>query len=247
MSEKLTFKPVFVQNTNTRNFGVMMDRLNLDSGEGRLGMVQGKAGWGKTRTTLWWHGKSDSVYLRMQAIWSTSELDFLQKLLRELGHKTVPGRKGACFTHIVDSLIANPVPLFLDEVDRVPARFVDLVRDLTDISTAPVILIGEEGLPGQLRTNTRVWSRVAAQTEFKPMGVADVVIYAKQVAGLDLAPEVGEILHKASDGRNGGGNFRVVKRTLLTILQILNSEGGDGAAVTVDMAQTAVKTGLGGR
>lgn len=246
MSEKLTFKPVFVQNANTRNFEVMMERLNLDEGEGRLGVAHGRAGWGKTRTTQWWHGKHDSVYLRMQAIWASSELDFLQKLLRELGNKTPPGRKGACFTLIVDILTTTPMPLFLDEVDRLPGRFVDLIRDLTDISTAPVILIGEEGLTGQLRSNTRVWSRVAAQTEFRPMDVADVIIYAKQVAGLVLNQKVGEILHKASDGRNGGGNFRVVKRTILTLLQMINSQGGDGQSVTVEMANTAVKTGLGG-
>jgi len=246
MTGKLQFKPVFVQNANTRNFGVMMDRLSLDEGEGRLAVAHGRAGWGKTRTTLYQHGLIDSVYLRMQAIWSTSELDFLQKLLKELGHKTPPGRKGACFTHIVDILTTTPIPIFLDEVDRVPARFVDLIRDLTDISTAPVILIGEEGLPGQLRANTRVWSRVAAQTEFKPMGIADVILYAQKVAGLTLHQKVGEILHKASDGRNGGGNFRVVKRTVLTLLQMLNSEGADGSAVTVEMANTAVRAGLGG-
>jgi len=247
MSEKLTFKPNFVQNLNTRNFGVMMERLDLDPDEGRMAVVPGQAGWGKSRTTQWWHAQHDSVYLRMQAIWSTSELDFLQTLLRELGRKTTPGRKGACFAAIVDILINNPMPLFLDEVDRVPARFVDLLRDLTDITTAPVILIGEEGLPGQLMCNRRVWSRVAAMAEFKPLRVSDVVIYARQVAGLDLDESVAALLHQASDGKSVAGNFRVVKRAILTLLQMLNSEGGSGASVTVEMARTAVRTGLGGK
>ena len=79
----IEYKPVFIESTkNVRNFKVMMDGLELGAGEGRLGMVYGRAGRGKTRTSQWYHAHNGGVFLRMQTIWRTSELEFIRALCR---------------------------------------------------------------------------------------------------------------------------------------------------------------------
>lgn len=233
-------KPVFVEKTkNVRNFSVMMDGLALGRGEGRLGMVYSRAGRGKTRTSQWYHAHHGGVFLRMQTVWRTSELEFLRALCRELGILSAPGRKGPAFMAIVDTLIADPKPIFLDEVEKLPRYFLDVIRDLSDLSTAPVILVGEEELVSYMRINRRVWSRTYQSLEFLPISKPDIIAYVREASGLSVDNQVADVFHNAS-----GGDFRIVRRGLLSLAQIANAKQTD--QITVDMAQVAVKTGLRG-
>jgi len=233
-------KPVFVEKTkNVRNFSVMMDGLALGRGEGRLGMVYGRAGRGKTRTAQWYHAHNGGVFLRMQTIWRTSELEFLRALCRELGILSAPGRKGPAFMAVVDTLIMDPKPIFLDEVEKLPKYFLDVIRDLSDLSTAPIILIGEEELVSYMRVNRRVWSRTYQSLEFLPISKPDIITYITASSGLAIDSQVAGVFHDAS-----GGDFRIVRRGLLALTQIANAKQTN--QITVDMAQVAVKTGLRG-
>ena len=236
----IEYKPVFIESTkNVRNFKVMMDGLELGAGEGRLGMVYGRAGRGKTRTSQWYHAHNGGVFLRMQTIWRTSELEFLRALCRELGILSAPHRKGPAFMAIVDVLISNPKPIFLDEIEKLPRYFLDVIRDLSDLSTAPVILIGEEELVSYMKMNRRVWSRTFQVLEFLPISKPDIVAYIRSAAGLSVDKGVTGVFYEAS-----GGDFRIVRRGLLALIQIANAKQTD--QITVDMAQVAVKTGLRG-
>jgi DNA transposition AAA+ family ATPase len=243
---KIRFERKFVTTPNVRDFLVMMDNLELSEGEGRLGMAFGQAGWGKSRTAGWYHSNhTDSIFLRMQQVWRKSELGFLKSLLIELGNPEPKNRTVTCFNEIVDKLIENPVPIFLDEVDRLPDFFLDVIRDITDMTTAPIILIGEENLPHQLRSNRRVWSRVFHQLKFKPLELADIINYAQETTGLKFTPGVAKILYQATDGKSLPGNFRVVQRALISLVHMLNSE--NSKEVTEKIARIAIKTGLSGR
>lgn len=240
MGTKLRLKPTFVKTKNVRNFEAMMDGLALGDGEGRLAMIFGQAGRGKTRTTQWWAANNGAVYMRITSIMRGSELEFLRALCKELGDLTPPARKGACFTEIIDILIDRPRPVFCDELEKLPGSFLDLVRDISDLAMVPFVLVGEEELVAYMRRNRRVWSRTFQQMEFQPIGVADIIGYAKEAAGLVLSPEVAGVLHHAS-----AGDFRLVKRDLLSLMQIAQGKGTQD--VTREMAHTAVKSGLTGR
>ncbi len=233
-------KPVFVKTKNVRNFGVLMDGLELAAGEGRLGLVYGRAGRGKTRTCQWYTAQNDAVYLRMATVWRTSELPFLQALCTECGWQgNPPGRKAVAFTAAVDMLVQRPRPVFLDEIEKLAGWFLDVVRDLSDLSGAPIILVGEEELVSVMRRNRRVWSRTYQQLLFEPIEVRDIIVYAKEFAGLTLSPAVAGIFHKAA-----GGDFRIVRRDIINLVQILNAKGT--AECDQQTAKIAIKTGLGG-
>lgn len=240
--EKITVRPVFVEKTkNVRNFTVMMDGLALGEGEGRFGMVYGRAGRGKSRTCQWYHGHHDSIYLRMLKIWAKSDIEFLKDLARELGVMNPPHRRGICFREIIDRLIVDPRPIFLDEIERLPQAIMEICRDITDLTCAPIILIGEEELVSYMKQNRRVWSRTYRALEFLQITRADIVSYIKEATGgVTIDNGVSGILHDSA-----GGDFRLVRRDVLNLVQIANAKGT--REITEDMVKIAVKSGLSGR
>lgn len=239
MKQKIEIKPAFINTKNVRNFSAMMDGLALAEGEGRMGAVFGKAGRGKTRTAQVYAANNDCHYLRVATVWRGTELEFLRGMAKVIGIDSPPHRKGGCFAALVEHLLADPQPVMVDEIEKMPKTYLDIIRDLTDLSTAPFILIGEEDLKGMLQDHGRAWSRTYQKLEFDPIGVGDVMFYATDATGLKLSPEVAGILHKAS-----GGDFRIVRRDMIALVQIINARGT--VEITEEMARIATRAGLSG-
>ncbi len=216
-------KPVFITTTNVRNFQVAMSAIGLSAGEGRLMAVSGRAGRGKTRTSQKWAADNNAIYLRMQTVWRTSELYFLQALCREVGVEgNPPGRKATAFATIVETLLPYPRAIILDEIEKLPGYFLDVVRDLADLAATPIILVGEDELPPMMRRNRRVWSRTYQHVTFEPIEAKDVIIYCLETTGgaIRLSAQVAAIFHAAAEG-----DFRIVRRDILNLIQMCNARG----------------------
>jgi DNA transposition AAA+ family ATPase len=223
-----------------RNFAVAIDAISLSAGEGRLMSVSGRAGRGKTITTQKWAADNNAIYLRMQTVWRTSELNFLQALCREIGLTgNPPHRKGPAFATIVEKLLPNPRTIILDEIEKLPGYFLDVIRDLSDLAATPIVLVGEDELPPMMRRNRRVWSRTYQHVVFEPIEPKDVIIYCMETTGgaVRLSAPVAAIFHAAAEG-----DFRIVRRDVLNLIQICNAR----ATVEVDeaTAKIAVKQAL---
>ena len=230
----------FIKTRNVDNFDVMMDGLALAEGEGRFGLVYGEAGRGKSRTAQrWYANNADSVYIHTRKIWESSYTGFLKQLCKELDIKPIPHFKDACFNLIVDALMQRPRVILIDEIERLPAGFLEVTRDLTNITGCPVVLIGEEELVSYMRRNRRVWSRTFQQVEFRPIGSGDTMIYVREACGLNLPPEAAAATHRLSEG-----NFRDIRRIVLNLVQICNAK--KTVEVGVEMVEIAYKTGLNG-
>lgn len=233
----ITYTPKFVKTPNVRVFSTKMDALSIGAGEGRLGLFFGRAGLGKSRTAQWWTAETGSRYLRVVTVWS--ELDFLKGLCREVGVIDPPHRRGACFSEIIDKMVRDPRPVFIDELEKMNVRMLDLIRDLSDISTAPFILIGEEELATIMKRNRRVWSRTFQTMEFQPIGVPDILMYCGEVTSVTIEADVAGLVHQHSCG-----DFRLVKRLVIAMVQYANSVQKD--RITMEMAQTAINSSLSG-
>lgn len=236
----MKLNPSFVKTRNVRNFEVLMNGLDMAEGEGRFGLVFGQAGRGKTRTSQWYAAQNQAVYMRVLSIWTTSELDFLCALARELGVLTPPRRKALAFQVVLDRLMAEPRTIILDEMEKMPPKFLGFIRDLTDLSGCPIVFVGEENLVEYLQAERRVWSRVFQQMQFEPINASDIVYYASDVAGLHLDKPAAGILAKSS-----GGDFRLVRRDVLALAQMCQGKGT--VNVTAEMATIAAKQALSGR
>ena len=238
--KEIKVNPKFVNVKNVRNFQAMIDALMLSAGEGRLAAVISPAGFGKTRTTQWYAANNGCTFVRCLSIWRHSELGFLQTLCRELGVKKIPHRKDPAFIAVMDALnTQGGRPVFIEEIEKLPRLHLELVRDLSDLSMAPFVLIGEEELESHMKQNARIWNRTFQQLSFEPLGLADVVMYAKEAAGVDMSPEVAGLLHQTTSGC-----FRDIKRTLIVLVNILNAKGKQ--TPDMDMVKAAIKQGLRG-
>jgi DNA transposition AAA+ family ATPase len=223
--------PNFIRTKNVRNLEDLMDGLERGSGKGRFACIYSPAGRGKTETTLWWHANNNSIYCLCQYVWRSSELKFLQGLAREFGFMDPPKSKADCFVRLVDRLVEDPVPIFLDEIDRYPASVLEIVRDLTDLTGAPAILIGEPRIVDWMAREDRVWSRTAEVLEFQPWDAADIVLFAQRLTGVSIEREAAALLHASS------GDFRDIEQNLGTCKRLPGAENG----ITVKMVETAIK------
>jgi len=238
--KEIRFFPKFVNVKNVRNFQAMVDALMLSAGEGRLAAVIGPAGRGKTRTAQWYAANNRCAFIRCLSIWRQSELGFLQAMCRELGVKKIPYRKDPAFIAVMDALNAQGGrPVFIEEIEKLPRLHLELVRDLSDLSAAPFVLIGEDELQSHMQQVTRIWNRTFQMLEFETLGMGDVVMFARESAGIDLPAEVAELLH-----REAKGCFRVIKRDLISLVNIMNAKGK--ATPDMEMAKVAVKQSLRG-
>lgn len=238
--KEIRVSPRFVNVKNVRNFQAMIDALMLSAGEGRLGVVIGLAGLGKTRTSQWYAANNGCAFVRCLSIWRHSELGFLQALCRELGVKKIPHRKDPAFLAVMDALAGQGgKPVFIEEIEKLPRLHLELVRDLADLSAAPFVLIGEDELQTHMQHVTRIWNRTFQRLEFEPLGLGDVVMFAREAAGIELPTEVAEALHQGAKGC-----FRVIKRDLQNLVNVMNAKGTDKP--TMEMAKVAIKQSLRG-
>jgi DNA transposition AAA+ family ATPase len=164
-------------------------------------------------------------YLECLWVWANSELEFLRALCKAVGVKSdnIPHRKAPCFEKVLSVMEAHPHrPVVLDDfhrLDRLPGHL-EIVRDLTEMSGAPVVLIGEERLEFMLKEKRQVASRTKQAVEFKDNQPADVAKLAKEAAGLVLTREAVIKLHTWAKG-----DFRFVENAVAGCLQKAQAKG----------------------
>jgi hypothetical protein len=139
-------------------------------------------------------------------------------------------------------MTARPhLPLFVDDFHRLRKApgHLEIVRDLTELSGAPIVLIGEEPLEPMLREHRQVWSRTKQAEEFGPNQVADVVLLAREAAGLELEMAAAAHLHQWA-----GGDFRPLENALAGCLQQAQGKTRDRTRVTLEDLKGVLKTML---
>lgn len=224
-----------------RDLDSMMESLSHLEGDGCMAGICGEPGRGKTYTVMAKAAQVNGIYMRAQYIWRGSELEFVQGLCRTLDIKQVPSRKGACYLAAVDKLTHSDRPVFIDEMQRLPKGFLNIALDLADSTGCHVILVGEPELKGMMQENKRIWSRTFQFLEPHPITIADLLGYCYETTGLRIPMDAATVLFKAS-----GGDFRLVKRSVVALVQHINARG-NGGQVTEEMARIAADAGLKGK
>jgi DNA transposition AAA+ family ATPase len=173
----------------------------LAAGPGRPSMVMayGDAGTGKT-----WAGRKlyvDMGGYYMRALEGATQNAFLQDLCFEITG-TRPFRSADCKRAIIRKLEAEPAVVFLDEIDRAQiGRFEDL-RDISDLTNAPMVFMGEMGLPSRVAARERINDRIpdTFRVHFGPISGKDVMLFALEAADLELTPEAASVIHASTKG-----------------------------------------------
>lgn len=186
-----------------------------------LAVFFGPSGWGKTKAAVYGANRYRAAYVECGQF--TTARSLLTNILIELGEPKPRGAIEDLKTRAVMILAGDPTkPLIIDEAHFIGAkRFVDLLREISDKSGAPVIMIGEEMLPSTLEQFERVHNRVLEWLPALPCDVEDMAQLVKsRCPSLHLAADLtSAILEKTK------GNTRRIVTNLVSVLEFAGRTG----------------------
>lgn len=170
-----------------------------DRGVPGMGLIYGYTGAGKTTAITALVNKARGVYVRATSQWTPTAM--LTKVMRELGADPLHRRQDM-LEHIHQQLAATQRPLFVDEADYLlrDSDMLEALRDLHDLSGAPVVLIGMAEIEKRLVHKKQLAGRISHWVEFLPSDLEDAQTLAATVCEVDLDDELLQRLHSEAKG-----------------------------------------------
>ncbi|MEM1425788.1 MAG: ATP-binding protein [Cyanobacteria bacterium P01_H01_bin.130] len=184
-----------------------------------MGLAFGPTGSGKTTAATMAANEFNAVYVRARAVWTPNAM--LGDLCRSLGGRT-HARAADNFDEVVRLLGLGGRPLFIDEAEYVMElrdKGLDILRDLHDVTTVPILLIGmsERGplsINRQIAARSRlaqVRRRIGSWVEFGRLSWEDAQAVA--IANCEVGVDDALLKHvlDASEGRVGAFTVGLAK------------------------------------
>lgn len=191
-----------VATANVAAFMTLTSKLiTRDPNAPGLGVFYGPSGYGKTYASIFAQNKTRALRVEVSDYWTRKTL--LKSILSEAGMQargTIADMAEECIRMMGDD---PSRPLIIDEADRLVDRgMIELVRDLHDKSTAPIILIGEERLPAKIQPHERVHNRVLDWIGAQPSDIEDARALAASICPqLQVSEDLLSAIVRQSDGR----------------------------------------------
>lgn len=167
-----------------------------------IGVMNGPSGYGKSQASIYVQNKTDAVRVEVGESWTRKS--FLRAILRELGVAEPRGAIPDLAERVIDLLGQSfSRPLMIDEADKLADKgMLELMREIAERSQAPIVLIGEENLPGKLARVERVHNRVLDWAPAQPCDLEDALkLSALYVPRLKLSEALVDRIRRESDGR----------------------------------------------
>jgi hypothetical protein len=164
-----------------------------------MGLVEGETGYGKSTAVAWLSNQVPSIYVRALATWTPAAM--LNAMLREL--RLAPG--GSCaqmVERIIEALSHSGQSVFIDESDYIvnSTRMTETLRDLHDLATVPVILIGMGGIDQRLAHRKQLTGRIAQHVKFEPLDVEDATLIARELCQVGIKSDLLAKIHADTRG-----------------------------------------------
>ncbi|MCU9850379.1 AAA family ATPase [Defluviimonas sp. WL0024] len=172
----------------------LIDRVDRrDHGLPGMACFYGYSGFGKTSAAIYAANRFNAYHVEVRSLWTAKK--FLAAILGEIGIKA-RGSAADLLEQVSEELARTGRTLIVDEADHLVTRgIVELVRDISESSGAPVILIGEEALPQKLQTWERVHGRMLDWVAAQPGDLTDVGHLAKiYCRGVELDEDLQQFL-----------------------------------------------------
>lgn len=215
---RLTVKPdVFVTTENVIKFQSLCEELKSTDLTSSFGIVSGRAGRGKTKTAIWYavQNPNDAVYVLYIDGMS------IPQLAREICFEVTGLRPRSfydCLIEIEKTTRIKRKLILIDEADKMPKKYIEMLRGFNERCLCPIVLIGEETITSKLDEERRLKSRVRRAINFEPLSVSDVVTFYQMSIGIDVDPSVAVLLWERAKG-----DFRVVVRDAYSVVRVLNT------------------------
>lgn len=183
--------------------------INRPIGLPGMGLIWGPTGYGKTTATTWFINQCHGVYIRAMRLWSPKSM--LDAIARELDLDVRGRNNGEMVEAIIRRLAETGRPLFIDEADYIveQRRLTDTLRDVHDLSTCPVVLIGMHGIEKRIRGNEQFTGRISQWVPFQGADIDDASLLASGLVEIGIGDDLLADLHaKASPAQGGGAEIR---------------------------------------
>lgn len=158
---------------NVTAFHALVTRLiNRSPDQGGLGVFYGWSGLGKSKSASFAAQSTQAAWVEIGQYTTAKKL--MEYILLEL-QVVQKGSVADMIDAAVQALAENPErPLIIDESHwLVERRMTEVIKELSDKSGAPIIMIGEEMLPHGLAQSERVWRRVLEPVPALPADMDD--------------------------------------------------------------------------
>lgn len=226
-------KNVFIETANTRKFFDICDELaDATSLIGpSLAMITAPAGRGKSEAAKRYATDTNAVYIPPMNVRSPA------MVLREIAFELAmirPTRSESCLAIIAAEMAKERRLIIIDEADLLTLQILEMLRNINERYSCPIMLIGEDELKGKVASRRRIASRIRRKLEFTPVIQGDIAFFFKQSLDLKLDADVGQlILHHAK------GDWRPVLTTAIGIERAMKASGI--TEITAELVREIIK------
>jgi len=162
-----------------------------------LAMVTSPAGRGKTEASK--HRAANSTAIYLPPMNKRSPLMLLREITFDLA-KVKPGRIEPCLEIIGDEMAKDRRLIIVDEADLLPMAILEMLRNINERYSCPILLLGETELRGKVGSRRRIASRIRRSMDFAALTQPDIVLFFKKALEFELSPSVTAIIHRHSQG-----------------------------------------------
>ncbi len=193
-------KSAFVVNENVSKFADIC--RELESTENligpSLGIVSGEAGRGKTEAAKHFAAGNSTIYI--PPLLTRTPTMLLRTICFELC-KASPNRSDECISVIATEMAKERRLIIIDEADLLVMQVLEMLRNVGEMYSIPLLLIGEGNkLEARIASRRRLSSRVRRKLDFGPITQADVLQFFKKALDVKLSSEVCSLIHRSCEG-----------------------------------------------
>lgn len=196
-----------------------------------MAVLYGFSGYGKSTAAAYVANRLRAYYVECKSTWTRKAL--LENILKVMGITPGPNTN-AMLDQVCEQLAKSGRPLIIDEMDHVVEKSaVETVRDIYEGSKAPILLIGEERLPGKLTKWERFHGRILEWAAAPPADLNDARILAGfYCQGIEIRDDLLTEIHSKSKGS--------VRRICVNLDRALE-EAADQGLITIGLKEWGKK------
>jgi len=196
-----------------------------------IGMVTGQAGRGKSEAAKHYAAQTEAIYLPPLNVRTPTMI--LREITFELCN-VKPGRSDTCLAMIGEEMGKQRRLIIIDEADLLTMQVLEMLRNVNERFSCPILLIGEQELKGKIASRRRLASRIRRRVEFAPLSQPDIALFFRKALDLKPASEVISEIH-----RYAAGDWRPVLSVAIEIERALRASGLEEASL--DLVREIIK------
>jgi len=223
-------KSCFIFNENVHKFiDICRELESPDSLIGpSLAVVSGAAGRGKSESAKHFCAENGALYIPPLNINTPAML--LRTISFEISTLR-PIRSEESLRAIAGEMAKERRLIIIDEADLLPMQTLEMLRNVSELYSFPILMIGEDSrLESKIASRRRLSSRIRRRLEFGPITQADCLQFLRKALDAKVTPEVCAFIHRGCEG-----NWRPLLVRAAAIERALRASGL--SEITMDLVK----------